>query len=34
MNVISRPAIDEAIRRHPDTESWLNAWWKVAKREQ
>jgi hypothetical protein len=26
MNVISRPAIDEAIRRHPDAESWLNAW--------
>jgi mRNA interferase HigB len=34
MNVISRPAIDEAIRRHPDAELWLNAWWKVAKREQ
>lgn len=34
MNVISRPAIDEAIRRHPDAESWLNAWWKVAMREQ
>jgi mRNA interferase HigB len=34
MNVISRPAIDEAIVRHPDAESWLNAWWKVARREQ
>jgi len=34
MNVISRPALDEAIRRHSDADSWLNAWWKVAKREQ
>jgi mRNA interferase HigB len=34
MNVISRPAIDQAIERHSDAESWLNAWWKVAKREQ
>jgi mRNA interferase HigB len=34
MNVISRPAIDEAIERHPDAGSWLNAWWKVARREQ
>jgi mRNA interferase HigB len=34
MNVISRPAMDEAIRRHPDAGAWLNAWWKVAKREQ
>ncbi len=33
MNVISRPAVDEAIRRHPDAEPWLNARWKVAKRE-
>jgi len=34
MNVLSRSAIDEAIRRHPVAGSWLNAWWKVAKREQ
>jgi mRNA interferase HigB len=34
MNAISRPAIDEAIRRHPEAEWWLKAWWKVAKREQ
>ena len=34
MNVISRPAVDLAIQRHPDAESWLNAWWKVARREQ
>ena len=34
MNVISRPAISEAIRRHPDAETWLNAWWKWAKAEQ
>ena len=33
MNVISRPAIDQAIQRHPSAEPWLNAWWKVAKRE-
>ncbi len=34
MNVIARPALDEAIRRHSDTETWLNAWWKTARREQ
>jgi mRNA interferase HigB len=33
MNVISRPAVNRAIQRHPDAASWLNAWWKVAKRE-
>jgi mRNA interferase HigB len=33
MNVISRPAVDDAIIRHPDAENWLNAWWKIAKRE-
>jgi mRNA interferase HigB len=31
MNVISRPAIDRAIRRYPDAAKWLNAWWKVAR---
>ena len=34
MNVISRPAIDEAIRRHRDANNWLNAWWKTASRER
>jgi mRNA interferase HigB len=34
MNVISRPAVDDAIRRHSDAAPWLNAWWKVAHREQ
>lgn len=34
MNVISRPSVDKAIRRHRDAEDWLNAWWKVAKRQQ
>jgi mRNA interferase HigB len=34
MNVISRPAIDEAVRRHRDAEKWLNAWWKIANRER
>ena len=34
MNVIARPAVDEAIRHHPDAQNWLNAWWKVARRGQ
>ena len=34
MNVIARPAIDDAIQQHADAKSWLNAWWKVAKKEQ
>lgn len=34
MNVLARPALDEAIRRHPQAEAWLNAWWKTAKHEQ
>ena len=34
MNVISRPAIDEAIRHHPDAASWLKNWWRVAKAER
>lgn len=31
MNVISRPAIREAQRRHPDATDWLENWWQVAK---
>ena len=31
MNVISRPAVDRAIRHHLDTGPWLNAWWKTAR---
>jgi mRNA interferase HigB len=34
MNVISRPRVNEAIQRHPQAESWLNAWWQRAKHEQ
>jgi mRNA interferase HigB len=34
MNVIARPAVDEAIRHHQDAEPWLNAWWKIVKREE
>ena len=34
MNVIARPAIIGAIARHPDAESWLNAWWKQANRAE
>jgi mRNA-degrading endonuclease HigB of HigAB toxin-antitoxin module len=34
MNVIARPAIDEAIKRHANAATWLNAWWKTAGREQ
>ncbi len=30
MHIIARPAINQAIRRHPDAANWLNAWWKVA----
>ncbi len=34
MNVIARPAVDEAIQRHADAEQWLHAWWRTARREQ
>jgi mRNA interferase HigB len=34
MNVISRPAVNAAIRAHPDAKDWLDAWWKIAAREQ
>jgi mRNA interferase HigB len=34
MNVISRPAVNEALLRHPDAETWLNAWWKTANQER
>jgi mRNA interferase HigB len=27
MHIISRPAIAEAARRHPDAAIWLNRWW-------
>jgi len=30
MHIIARPAINEAIKRHPDAANWLNAWWRVA----
>ena len=30
MNVIARPAIDAAIRRHADARGWLETWWTVA----
>ena len=31
MNVISRPAIRAAQRRHSDIADWLDHWWQVAK---
>lgn len=34
MNVIARPAIREAQRRHPDAADWLDGWWRVAKSAQ
>jgi mRNA interferase HigB len=34
MNTISRPAIDAAIARHPESAAWLNAWWQRANHEQ
>ena len=30
MHVISRPAIHDAISRHPDAAGWLNQWWRLA----
>ena len=32
MHVIARPAINHAMRRHPDSAHWLNRWWHVAAR--
>jgi len=34
MDTISRPAVDNAIARHPQSATWLNAWWQRAKTEQ
>ncbi len=34
MNVISRPAIVAASKRHPEDRKWLDAWWKLAKSRQ
>jgi mRNA interferase HigB len=34
MNVLSRPTIDSAARRHPEAATWLNAWWRRARRER
>jgi mRNA interferase HigB len=31
VNVISRPAIDAAIARHPVAAGWLETWWTTAK---
>ena len=31
MNVIARPAVDVAVARHADAETWLEAWWITAK---
>ena len=31
VNVLSRPAIDAAIARHPDAAGWLETWWATAK---
>ena len=30
MHVISRPAIQQAIERHPDATGWLEKWWQNA----
>ena len=30
MHILSRPAIKDAIRRHPDAAKWLNNWWRIA----
>jgi mRNA interferase HigB len=30
MHIIARPAINEAMERHPDAAAWLKRWWKVA----
>jgi len=30
MHLLSRPTINSAIARHPDSAKWLNAWWNRA----
>jgi mRNA interferase HigB len=32
VNVISRPKILKAQRKHPRCRTWLDAWWRAAKR--
>ena len=34
MHVISRPAIQQAIERHPDAAGWLEKWWQNAHKER
>lgn len=34
MNVISRPALEAAKRKHPDAVGWIDGWWGIAKRMQ
>ena len=34
MHIIARPAIDQAISRHPDATNWLNHWWSIASTER
>jgi mRNA interferase HigB len=34
MHVISRPAIQQAIQRHPDAAGWLEKWWQNANQER
>ena len=34
MHVISRPAIRQAIERHPDATGWLEKWWQNANKER
>jgi mRNA interferase HigB len=34
MHIIARPALDEAMKRHPDAAGWLKHWWKVAGTER
>lgn len=34
MNVISRPALEVAKKKHADAAGWLDAWWYIAKRDQ
>ena len=34
MHVIARPAIQQAIERHPDAAGWLGKWWQNACKER
>jgi len=34
MHIIARPAIANAIMKHPDAANWLNHWWRVAGTER